>query len=91
MCLDLLSSIPPQKSEIYRPLLSDDGAGVGAFSSKILSGGLDPKPPLTPLTRSTRSQSYPPSSLLDPKVFTLIAVSFAFLYFSNIIVLSSDL
>lgn len=78
---------PPSPKGIYRPLLLKENE-----SKNILSGQLDrqqeeisPIIDLSAIAELQKIRKYP-SSLLDPKAFSLLAVFFPLLYLSNIIV-----
>ena len=87
MCLDLVSVPPSSPKGIYRPLIMKENE-----IKNILTGEYDEAEPLLERTCSLYEFSKRfPSSLLDTKLFTLFAVSFAFLYLSDIIVFSGDL
>lgn len=87
MCLDLVSVPPSSPKGIYRPLIMKENE-----IKNILTGEYDEAEPLLERTCSLYEFSKRfPSSLLDTKLFTLLAVSFAFLYLSDIIVFSGDL
>ena len=87
MCLDLVSVPPSSPKGIYRPLIMKENE-----IKNILTGEYDEAEPLLERTCSLYEFSKRfPSSLLDTKLFTLLAVSFTFLYLSDIIVFSGDL